>query len=221
MSTATHARMRNSKRARELERAAHKRRSQRYFVGGVLALVALLVVAILATRTGDDDVSTIDQTRPVSVAGEALPPLADNDTAVGAAMPEVSGESFEGASVAIESDGTPKMIIFLAHWCPHCQAEVPVIQSWLEAEGMPAGVDVVSVATATDPAQPNYPPSEWLEREGWTVPVLVDDAASSAGAAFGVNSYPFFAFVDGDGNIEHRVSGELSIDQIEAILSDL
>lgn len=35
---------------------------------------------------------------------------------------------------------------------------------------MPRGIELISVATATDPAQANYPPSKWLENEGWTVP---------------------------------------------------
>lgn len=220
MSTATHERMRNSKRARAQEREAHRRRSQRFFVGGVIGLILLLAVAILMTRSSDEEGSSIRQTRDVSVSGAALPPLGETDAAIGMQIPEVEGETFAGARTRIDNDGA-KMIVFLAHWCPHCQAEVPVVQSWLDAGGLPGGVEILSVATATDPAQPNYPPSEWLEREGWSVPVLVDDEGSSTAAAFGVNSYPFFVFVDGDGKVHHRASGELSIEHIGSILDEM
>ena len=38
-----------------------------------------------------------------------------------------------------------------------------------------AGVDIVSVSTAVQPDQHNYPPSAWLEGEGWTSPVIRDN----------------------------------------------
>ena len=220
MSTATHERMRNSKRARAKEREAQRRRSQRFFVGGTIGLILLLAIAILMTRSQDTESPSIRQTRAVSVSGDALPPLGETDDAIGMKIPEAEGESFTGGKTRIDASGA-KMILFLAHWCPHCQAEVPVVQSWLDSGGLPEGVEIVSVSTATDPAQPNYPPSEWLEREGWSVPVLVDDAGSSTGAAFGVNSYPFFVFVDADGKVHHRASGELSIEHIESILQEM
>lgn len=220
MSTATHERMRNSKRARAQEREAHRRRSQRFFVGGVIGLILLLAIAILTTRSQDTEAPSIRQTRDVSVSGEALPPLGETDEAIAMPIPEAEGESFSGTTTRIDNEGA-KMILFLAHWCPHCQAEVPVVQSWLDSGGLPDGIEIVSVSTATDPAQPNYPPSEWLEREHWTTPVLVDDADSSAAAAFGVNSYPFFVFTDAQGNVRHRASGELSIEHIESILEEL
>jgi hypothetical protein len=68
---------------------------------------------------------------------------------------------------------------------------------------------------------PNYPPSAWLEREGWTSPVVVDDRASTVGATFGVTGYPYFVFVDGNGRVAHRASGELPISYIEERIVDL
>lgn len=220
MSAATHERMRSSKKALAAEREARRRRSQRFFVAGVAGLIALLVVAIMLTRSQDTESPSIRQTREVSVSGEALPPLEETDDAIGMKIPEAAGESFTGGTTRVDASG-PAVILFLAHWCPHCQAEVPVVQSWLDSGGLPDGVDIVSVSTATDPAQPNYPPSEWLEREGWSVPVLVDDADSTTAAAFGVNSYPFFVFVDSEGRVHHRASGELGIEHIESILDEM
>lgn len=211
----------NSKRGRTMAREAHRRRTRWFWIGAAAVVAALFVAAVVLGGSEDPGATDVKQTRPVSASGDALPPLTDPDDAIGMKAPELTGESFSGDAVSIASDGTPKMILFLAHWCPHCQAEVPVLQSWIDRAGSPEGVEVVSVVTATDPNQPNYPPSEWLSREGWTVPVIVDDAASTGGQAFGVNGYPFFVFVDGEGNVQQRASGELSVEKIEEILATL
>lgn len=215
------AQVAGSRRARVAQREAQRRRSQRFFVGGIILLVGLFALVVLMTRSETASESPIAQTRAVEIEGDALPPLAEDDSAVGMQIPSVSGRSFSGEQIEIGPGGGPKVLMFLAHWCPHCQAEVTTISSWITSEGLPEGVELISIATATDPAQPNYPPSEWLEREGWTVPVLVDDQRSSAGVRFGVNSYPFFVFVDADGNVHSRASGEIAIPELERVIEEL
>lgn len=152
-----------------------------------------------------------------SITGEPLPQFENpnGDAAVGLAAPEVSGTDFTGKPTAIKADGRPKVVIFLAHWCPHCQAEVPLIQTWVSAGGVPQGVDLVSVATGIDPSRPNYPPEAWLQREGWTVPVIVDPTNSVA-SAYGLPAYPFWVFVGPDGKVVARAVGEMTIADLEA-----
>jgi hypothetical protein len=145
------------------------------------------------------------------ITGDPLPALEDpaSDPAVGMAAPVVDGTDFVGTPVAIEADGRPKVVLFLSHACPHCQAEVPVVQDWLDAGGLPAGVDLVSVASRIDPSAPNYPPDAWLEREGWTAPVIVDPTDGVMNA-YGLTAFPFWVFIDADGNVRARTVGELS-----------
>jgi thiol-disulfide isomerase/thioredoxin len=184
------------------------------------ALVVAAVIAIVATIGADDDQQTTSAAR-VTVTGQALPAFAEgDDPAVGLSAPSLGGEDFGGNPVTIGDDGRPKALIFLAHWCPHCQREVPLIQDWLDAQGGPQGVDLYSVATSIDPSLPNYPPDAWLEREGWTVPVLVDDAGDGAATAYGLSAFPYFVFVDAEGNVVARASGELTIDQLEGYLAE-
>ena len=97
----------------------------------------------------------------------ALPTFTDaaTDQAIGRPIPEVSGTDFDGTSVRIAADGRSKILLFLAHWCPHCQREVPVVQTWLGAGRLPAAVDLISIATAIDQNLPNHPPDAWLARE--------------------------------------------------------
>lgn len=153
------------------------------------------------------------------VNGSPLPAFAagEDDPAVGMAAPQVSGVDFEGNQVQIGGSGRPTAIVFLAHWCPHCQREVPAVQAWLDATGGVGGVDVVSIATSTDSGRANYPPWEWLERESWTPPVLADDGRGTAMRAFGGTAFPFWVFLNSDGTVAARLAGSTDI----AVLEDL
>ena len=162
-----------------------------------------------------------NQTAPVGITGTALPAFDGTltvDPAVGQTAPALTGVNFAGQSVAIGNDGKPKVIMFLAHWCPHCQAEVPRIQNWLDANSMPSGVELYAVPTATNSARPNYPPSDWLVGKNWTVPVLVDSDQSEAGSAYGLTSFPYFVAVDANGKVVARTSGELPTDEFAKLI---
>ena len=157
-----------------------------------------------------------------TITGDALPQFqgADGDDAVGMTVPTVEGSDFTGRSVAITADGRPKVIVFLAHWCPHCQAAVPLLQTWVSAGGVPEGLDLVSVATGIDPSRPNYPPAAWLQREGWTVPVIAD-TSNTVAQAYGLPAYPFWVFVDANGKVVARTVGELTIPDLESTIGRL
>jgi cytochrome c biogenesis protein CcmG/thiol:disulfide interchange protein DsbE len=181
--------------------------------------VALVVTIILTFQSGGGGGEAYGTP---TVTGDTLPPLGDGtDPAVGMAIPSVSGQDFDGNTVAITNDGRPKMIIMLAHWCPHCQNEVPVVQQWLDAGNLPDGVDIYSVATGTSETRDNYPPSAWLKREGWTVPVIADDPQYTVGVAFGLSAFPFWVFVSADGTVAARSTGEMSPDVISSIAQGL
>jgi cytochrome c biogenesis protein CcmG/thiol:disulfide interchange protein DsbE len=195
--------------------------------GAVVAVIA--VVALVLSLGGDGgggEEPEVEQFQEMTVRGTALPPFPANagatDPAVGAAAPSLAGADFAGAAQQVNAgDGRPKVLVFLAHWCPHCQREVPLISKWVADKGRPEGVDVIGIATGTTPARPNYPPSEWLERERWPFPVLADDRTQSASRAFGLSSYPFFVFVGADGKVAGRTAGELETDRLEQAIAAL
>jgi cytochrome c biogenesis protein CcmG/thiol:disulfide interchange protein DsbE len=179
-----------------------------------------LIVAVLLTMSGGSEFG-----EPV-VTGSPLPPATEGeDTAIGAPIPEVEGKDFSGDSVEIKSDGRPKMLVFLAHWCPHCQAEVPVIQAWVDAGGLPAEIDLIGITTSTSSSRDNYPPSDWLETEGWSSPVILDDADRTVAGYYGLDAFPFWVFVGADGSVAGRTSGELPITTLvqvaEALMATL
>ena len=146
-------------------------------------------------------------------------PQSGTDAAAGQLVPSISGTGLDGEPVQIGPDAGAQAIVVLAHWCLHCQAEVPVLTEWLASNQPPAGVRVVALSTAIDAARPNYPPSAWLEREGWTQPTLVDDAGSTGLAALGVSTFPAFVFVNPDGTVASRLTGEIGADQFATALN--
>ncbi len=204
------------------------------FSGAVLAVGAVVVaaaavIAVLLTQSPGAPAGSAAPTvaSPSTAAtqpavGAALPAFVatENDPAVGRPIPEVDGASFDGSSVSIAADSRPKVVLFLAHWCPHCQREVPVVKAWLDRGGLPAGVDLVSVATAIDPNRPNYPPDAWLSREGWQAPVLVDGDGSIA-TRYGLSAFPYWVAVNADGTVARRLTGELRPDQLDDLVASV
>lgn len=201
-------------------------------VAAGIALLALLVV--LALNANDDTTTAIDSTstatapspnRETTVTGTPLPALeVGQDPAVGAPAPVVQGSTFDGEPVNLGGPSeTASLVVFMPHWCPHCQAELPQLVQWASDGTIPNDVRLVAVATSTDPAQPNYPPQDWFEREGWADEVLVDSDDNAAAAAYGVTGFPFFVAIRADGTIAARASGELdqaSVTRISASVSD-
>ena len=165
-------------------------------VGGLLVLLVALAIATLggggdAPSTPGFDLATVSQP---TIEGAPVP-----TGATGVPAPYVVGDALlsEGQNeFPIEGEGT--MIVFLAHWCGFCNAEVPVINDWLAEDGLPEGTELRAVATGIDPAQPNFPPDQWLRDRSWTVPTVIDPDNTIA-AAYGVDSYPYWVFVDSDG----------------------
>jgi cytochrome c biogenesis protein CcmG/thiol:disulfide interchange protein DsbE len=216
--------------------------------GGTLAvLVVVGVVAYFLTRPDDSGGSVkagstgavgaaaarnaTQETGKVVISGEDLPPLPDSggmlpaagqDQGVGLVAPKLEGESFDGSKVVVDpKDGRPKVVMFVAHWCPHCQKEVPLVQEWIASGKKPDGVDVYMVSTGVSQDKPNYPPSKWLAGVGWQPPVLADDQGQSAAQSYGLTGFPYFVMVDKDGKVWQRGSGEIPIDQFDQLVNEL
>lgn len=193
-------------------------------VVGIIAAVILLLllVAVVAGFIGTEEPGNEYGDPQVSGQLPLMPPNASVDTsATGETAPIVIGQDFDGNEVRIENDGRAKAVVLLAHWCHFCQNEVPAVQAWLDSGGGVEGVDMYSISTAMASSRENYPPSEWLDREGWTVPVIRDDSSNSAYTAYGSGGFPFWVFVNSDGTVALRVEGATSIENLELIMSEL
>jgi len=181
----------------------------------VRALALGLAVALLGLVAAPAGAAELEDERSprVKVTGKKLKTSADegtaDDPAIGKTAPELIGLSLAGKKVTVGNDGEPRILVFLSHSCPHCQAEVPRIVE-LEQEGLLDGVEIDTIATNTSDQLPNWPPSEWLRDEDWPYsPVLADDERLRAFFAYGGEAFPYFVFVDADGKVAGRVSGEI------------
>lgn len=185
----------------------------------VVAVVAVIAIGVaVLVSSGDDGRDGRDgealATAGVTVRGDALPELrgGGDDPAVGMPAPTLEGVSLDGTPVELDFEGDePTLLAFLAHWCPHCQAELPNLVTMAD-EGQLDDVRPVVVLTGTNEAAPNYPPGPWIEEEGWTGPTILDDERASAGSAYGLAGYPYLVLVDADGNVIARASGELGLE---------
>ena len=190
----------------------------------VLVMAGAVVLALVAALTlgGDEEMGDPDglETGPVSVYGGVLADFIDsaNDAALGEMAPSFDATTFEGTTVQVRpGEGTGYVIGLFAHWCPHCQAELPKLVEWIARAGLPDNVEVVAVSTGVRLDRGN-PPQAWFEDEGWLETVVRDDDQSSVGTAYGLRSFPYFVVVGIDGRVRGRISGGLAPQQWEWLL---
>jgi thiol-disulfide isomerase/thioredoxin len=180
-----------------------------------VAVVAIIVgvVWLFGSKNTDTTKSVDDakQFQTSTITGDKLPDTPDNDgvvdSSIGKTVPKVMAKDFQGKESPLIQAGKPTLLTFAAHWCPHCNKEVPLITKLINGNKL-SGIDAVVIATGTDATRPNYPPSDWLASEQWPARVAVDDQAGSIHAAFGGGGYPTMVFVDKDGKVVARMTGE-------------
>lgn len=162
---------------------------------------------------------------PVKITGTPLEkkPQEGSDPAVGCAAPIVDGQDFAGKPIRIGGPtDKPTVVVVAAHWCPHCNNEVPKVVDWVKAGGLADKVQVVILSTGAEAAAPNYPPSTWLSSKmGWTGATMADSEKGEAGNALGISGYPSFILLTAQGRVADRMSGELPIATFASKVKDL
>ena len=147
----------------------------------------------------------------VVILGDPIPV----DPEIGYLAPAFKAQLNDGTELVTvdPADGTVRLIGFFAHWCPHCQREVPRVSKWLEENTIPAEIEILAVSTAVREGTPNYPPSEWFTKERWPTDIFVDNQDNDLAAAYGLAGFPYWVLVDATGRVVHRSSGELTEEQ--------
>ena len=118
------------------------------FVGSVIALVIVFFLALFLIQPSSDENYLGGE---IGVTGESLPDLSVNfnrdcvlfenlnycqqlEPAAKMDAPIISGSDLNGSTITTKSE-SPTILLFLAHWCPHCQVEVKEIQDWINNNG--------------------------------------------------------------------------------------
>ncbi len=193
-------------------------------IGGLFVIVILAIVAIISTSGGDDEDNTdvrVLESQAVKVTGASLQPKPESgdDPAVGSQIPTIEGKTFTSEPVTISpSDGRAKVVFVVAHWCPHCRKEVPLLSDWISANKSKYPVDYYALSSSVQPTGANYPPSRWLEDEKFPAITIADDRNNTGATALGLGGFPYMIFVDKKGNIVSRTSGEIPMDQFETFV---
>ncbi len=200
-------------------------RSGLWVLIGIVAVVGIFVLTFLSSGTGDAGRYEIEAFGEPEISGDDLPLMNPDsagvdleDRAAGLPAPEITGKDWNGDPVSITNDGQPKIIVFLAHWCSHCQAEVPRITARLGTGNVTDGVAWYGIATASNSTRANWSPAAWLDGAGFPAPVVMDGLNSPVLQAFGIGSFPGWAVVAADGTIVARASGELPEDVVDALI---
>jgi thiol-disulfide isomerase/thioredoxin len=180
-------------------------------------------IAVSATTAEIGDGTGAATPAPAVPAG-FLPRYSDQgpDQAIGMELSFVEGpDAYSEANLTIDpTDGTKRIWMIWAHWCPYCQEELPALNAWWpEASAAYPNAELVTVTTSMDPSRGN-PLEPYLESSQFAFPVIVDTDTQIA-AQFGVNAFPFWMVTDGDGTVLFRGAGALGIDTIEQLFAQL
>ena len=110
---------------------------------------------------------------------------------------------------------------FWATWCPPCKMEMPDIQKIYEKyekQGEKTEVVVLSVvAPNTQDEKDVEGIKAFLEENGYTYPVLMDDGGYTFGA-YRISSLPTTFMIDKEGNVFGYVQGGLTQEAMESII---
>jgi thiol-disulfide isomerase/thioredoxin len=193
-------------------------------VGDVSEQVDDIAVSAATAGAGSAAGSAAGATPAPAVPAGFLPRFSNQgpDPAVGLALTEVEGpDAYTDAMLTFDpADGTKRVWMVWAHWCPYCQEELPELNAWWpEASSSYPNTEFVTVTTSMDPTRGNAL-EPYLESSQFLFPVVVDTDTKIAGQ-FGVNAFPFWLVTDGDGTVLFRSAGALGMDRIEQLFIQL
>lgn len=174
-------------------------------VGGVTVLLLVLVIVFASGGPVRNEKET----------------QAKGDPEIGKEAPEVSGTNVQNGKELALSDfqGKPTLVTFWAHWCPFCQKELPVVQSFYEQNKSKYNFMTVSLGEGQKPAKPEFADTQaFIKTNGVTMPTVKDESGAFA-KTWNVTSFPTFYVIAPDGKVAQKLTGAQTPAELEAALS--
>lgn len=124
-----------------------------------------------------------------------------NGLDAGQPAPNFSGQDLNGQPLNLaDYKGKPVMLTFWSPDCGACRAELPALQAI--AADPTAKVNLVTVV----PGLPAAEVQQFVQQQGLTFPVLVDESGDLA-RAYEITGVPVSYFINPDGTIDHNIIG--------------
>lgn len=197
--------------------AAPARRSldPRWLIGGATVVVVLAVFAItyfsggLSGLTGGGAAAVpVGEVTETSAGG----PAATGMLAVGSQAPDLKWTAGGQSGSFAGERGHPVLVAYVATWCPHCQAEVAVLNK-INQRYAGQGLKVMGVSASTMGMDGRSRASlgdleRFVREHNATYPHYFDGALVGA-QRYGVRSFPTIYLIDGNGTIRFAQSGEV------------
>lgn len=143
------------------------------------------------------------------VAGSACAPAGESDRT----LPDAELELLDGGTYAVQQTGQARILNLWATWCAPCRAELPAFD---DAAGRIEGVQIVGINVGD--SGPDA--AELVQELGLSFPQVLDREATIQ-QSLRITGMPSTIFVDADGAIVQVHSGELELDEIEAMSAEL
>jgi peroxiredoxin len=135
--------------------------------------------------------------------------------APGSKAPEFQLEDLQGKVVRLsELHGKTVVLHFWATWCPHCLAEMPLLEN-AGSELTARGAQVLAINLG----EPRRKVERYAREHGLKLAILLDTRGKAA-QAFGVVGLPATVVIDREGRLAGQIDmGSLDLESLEKLIS--
>ncbi len=183
--------------------------------------IMVLVFSLLLGITGCSDYLPSPTETPDSSPTDTPTPT-PVDTGINFTLPDLDGKEVS----LLEFRGKPVLVFFFKSYCSYCKEEAPAIQDVYrrhQGELQVLGVAVNEKRASGDLIAPTEEytrmiRSGFVNSNGWTFPVLIDDYGKVQRECFTRLGVPAFLFLNEKGEVQHTVTDPVSKNKLESLL---
>ena len=193
--------------------------NKNFFLNKILSLILLSLFFFACSQENQNNISS-----EFSISGEKIS-IADPQTRIdnfrGINSPVIEFKIPEENIYITYPENTPTIFLFVAHWCPFCQEEIPEVKKWIEDNDiLNKGVNVVLIVTSTDSNKVKLSTRllGFIMKVG-KYPVIYDDSTNSLADYFGVSYFPSWVFTESNGQVAFTHAGKIGLEELTKLIN--